>query len=127
MAWHYKYYQNEQSPEDRRLYAEAEREARAAKRGLWADPNPTPPWDFRHGGRGPERQSPPQAVTRPPANQTPDTGQGNLDARVWVNTNSGIYHCAGTRWYGRTKEGTFMTQLEVQQRGNRAAYGSVCR
>jgi len=24
-----------------------EAEARAAKRGLWADPNPTPPWDWR--------------------------------------------------------------------------------
>jgi micrococcal nuclease len=24
-----------------------EEEARAAKRGLWADPNPMPPWDFR--------------------------------------------------------------------------------
>ena len=27
MAWHYKHYENEQSPADRRLYAEAEREA----------------------------------------------------------------------------------------------------
>ena len=52
MAWHYKYYENEQSPADRRLYAEAELEARRARRGLWADPNPTPPWDFRRGKRG---------------------------------------------------------------------------
>jgi endonuclease YncB( thermonuclease family) len=49
MAWHYKYYQNEQSPEDRKQYADAENEARAARRGLWVDANPTPPWDFRHG------------------------------------------------------------------------------
>ncbi len=34
MAWHYKFYENEQLPEDRKTYAEAEREARAAKRGL---------------------------------------------------------------------------------------------
>lgn len=25
-----------------------EAEARAAKRGLWADPHPLPPWEFRH-------------------------------------------------------------------------------
>lgn len=52
LAWHYKYYQDEQSPEDRRLYADAETEARSARRGLWADPGPIPPWDFRRGKRG---------------------------------------------------------------------------
>ena len=28
-----------------------EAEARAAGRGLWADPNPMPPWEWRHRGR----------------------------------------------------------------------------
>jgi len=28
----------------------AEAEARAAKLGLWADANPIPPWEYRHGG-----------------------------------------------------------------------------
>jgi endonuclease YncB( thermonuclease family) len=47
MAWHYKQYQNEQSVEDRSLYAEAEDQARAETRGLWFDVDPTPPWDWR--------------------------------------------------------------------------------
>jgi endonuclease YncB( thermonuclease family) len=47
MAWHYKYYQDEQAPEDRELYAADEIAARAGKIGLWIDPNPVPPWDFR--------------------------------------------------------------------------------
>ena len=47
MAWHYKKYQNEQSQSDRMMYSEAESEARIAKRGLWYDPNPLPPWDYR--------------------------------------------------------------------------------
>ena len=33
-------------PDEREL-AEFEAQARAAKRGLWADPHPTPPWEFR--------------------------------------------------------------------------------
>ena len=49
LAWHYKYYQSEQTPEDRTLYADAEVDARAASRGLWADSHPIPPWDFRRG------------------------------------------------------------------------------
>jgi len=47
MAWHYKYYEDEQTPEDRQLYANVEKEARAERRGLWQDPNPMEPYLFR--------------------------------------------------------------------------------
>jgi endonuclease YncB( thermonuclease family)/methylphosphotriester-DNA--protein-cysteine methyltransferase len=47
LAWHYKKYADEQPPEDRLTYAAAEAEAKAAKRGLWQDPNPTPPSEWR--------------------------------------------------------------------------------
>lgn len=47
MAWHYKKYQNEQSIEDRFIYANAEILARSKKRGLWFDREPTPPWEWR--------------------------------------------------------------------------------
>jgi hypothetical protein len=52
--------------------------------------------------------------------------QGNPNVRVWVNTKSGVYHCPGTRWYGNTKEGEYMTQKQAQASGYRPAYGSVC-
>lgn len=51
---------------------------------------------------------------------------GNPTVKVWVNTNSGVYHCPGTRWYGKTKSGKYMTQREAQSKGNRPAYGAVC-
>lgn len=47
LAWHYKKYQKEQQVEDRAKYAQSEEQAKAAKRGLWAESNPTPPWEFR--------------------------------------------------------------------------------
>jgi len=47
LAWHYKEYQREQSPEDRELYARAEDEAHTARRGLWQDPDPVEPSAFR--------------------------------------------------------------------------------
>lgn len=47
MAWHYKEYEREQSPEDRELYARAEDDARSARRGLWVDASPTEPGEFR--------------------------------------------------------------------------------
>lgn len=47
LAWHFKKYADEQEPKDRVTYAKAEEEARAARLGLWQDPNPEPPGDFR--------------------------------------------------------------------------------
>ena len=50
---------------------------------------------------------------------------GNRNVLVWVNTNSGVYHCPNTRWYGKTKSGKYMTQKEAQAKGYRRAYGIV--
>ncbi|MEK6336511.1 MAG: hypothetical protein AABM67_16410 [Acidobacteriota bacterium] len=51
---------------------------------------------------------------------------GNPNVRVWVNTASNVYHCQGTRWYGATKAGEYMTQKQAQAAGNRPAYGKYC-
>jgi len=51
LAWHYKKYEREQEPSDRVSYAEAEIEARIARRGLWADPESISPWDWRKSRR----------------------------------------------------------------------------
>jgi competence protein ComEA len=40
---------------------------------------------------------------------------------VWVNTATKVYHFEGDRWYGRTKEGKFMTEAEAQKEGYRAS------
>jgi endonuclease YncB( thermonuclease family) len=53
MAWHYKQYEDEQSPADRRVYAAAECTAMKTKIGLWSDPQPVQPQDFRHGTASP--------------------------------------------------------------------------
>jgi endonuclease YncB( thermonuclease family) len=50
LAWHFKRYKAEQSPEDRVLYARAEQEGRSNRRGMWASSKPQmPPWEFRAG------------------------------------------------------------------------------
>lgn len=52
MAWHYKKYANEQSPNDREHYEIAEFNAKIRRLGLWADKNPVPPWEWRHTIKG---------------------------------------------------------------------------
>src|SRR5688572_29320452 len=47
------------------------------------------------------------------------TDRGNPTIKVWVNTDSHVYHCPDTRWYGATKQGKYMTQRQAQAQGNR--------
>jgi len=51
MAWWYRHYANEQPRQDQEAYEAAEFNAKIRRLGLWADKNPTPPWDWRHGNR----------------------------------------------------------------------------
>lgn len=48
LAWHYKKYEKEQPEEERGQYSFAEIEARGKRVGLWSDPKPVPPWEWRH-------------------------------------------------------------------------------
>lgn len=45
-AWHYKRFDSSKA------YSDAESDARRAKLGLWRDPNPIPPEEFRKAGKG---------------------------------------------------------------------------
>ncbi len=46
MAWYFKRYEAEQSAEDRRTYAQAEKDARAKRVGLWQE-EALAPWEWR--------------------------------------------------------------------------------
>lgn len=51
MAWWYRHYSGDQPSEDRGRYEAAERAAQTGRRGLWIDPDPQPPWEFRRAKR----------------------------------------------------------------------------
>ena len=60
-------------------------------------------------GAAPEKTKPAQVEARTP----PTAGM------VWVNTQSKVFHREGDRWYGKTKEGTFMTEADALKAGYR--------
>ena len=41
------------------------------------------------------------------------------DTVVWLNTNSGVYHEKGMRWYGNTKAGAYVCKSEADTAGDR--------
>jgi hypothetical protein len=47
--------------------------------------------------------------------------------KVWVDTAYGFYHCPDSKWYGKTKQGVYMSQKQARDRSYRPAYGVACK
>jgi len=45
---------------------------------------------------------------------------------VWAISSSKTYHCPGSRWYGKTEEGKYMSECEAIRTGFRPAFGRDC-
>jgi hypothetical protein len=59
----------------------------------------------------------------PAAEAAPGGGPG----MVWVNTPTKVYHCTGDRWYGKTKQGSYMTESAAVAAGARPDHGKACK
>lgn len=71
------------------------------------------------------------ATTAPTTQTTPTTSSaaaaaGGGAGKVWVNSRSKTFHCQGDRFYGKTKEGAYMTEAEAKAKGAHADHGKAC-
>ena len=58
------------------------------------------------------------------AAKTPAAGGG--PGMVWVNTSSNVYHCYGSKNYGTTKAGKYMSEADAKAAGAHADHGQAC-
>jgi endonuclease YncB( thermonuclease family) len=84
-AWHYREYNDEER------FAKLEVEAREAKRGLWEDPKPLAPWEFR-------------------ARQKRDKGEPAT--QFWLNTSSNVRHNQNCEHFRKSSRGRICSPNE---------------
>ncbi len=71
--------------------------------------------------------SKPTARQGPAAAAAAKTAQpGGGPGMVWVNTKSNVYHCYGTTYYGKTKEGSYMSEPDARAKGAHGVSGKSC-
>lgn len=82
-----------------------------------------PPSDSSANSNSAKSNSAAQTPAKPapkPAAQ-PQTPPANGAGIVWVNTESRVYHKPGSRYYGKTKKGKYMTEADARKAGYRPA------
>ena len=76
---------------------------------------PTPPSTQAAPAKG-------AATPKPQVQQAPGGGPD----KVWVNNKTNVYHCPSDRYYGKTKDGKYMTEPDAKKAGAHGARNETC-
>jgi micrococcal nuclease len=112
LAWWYRQYSKDVS------LGALEQEARQAKRGLWADLNPIPPWEIRHPKQG-RTPSAPGSLSSEPGEKP-----GTTPMAIIGNRHSHVYHRPDCPNYTSTAPKNrvlFTSEAEAEAAGYRRA------
>lgn len=93
-----------------------EQAARQAKKGLWSDPKPVPPWEYRKAQRAPKNPPPPVSIPR--------DAEGRFSTGIIGNQDSHLYHrpdCPSYEQIASENRVEFASETEAEAAGYRLA------
>ncbi|MFZ3216130.1 MAG: helix-hairpin-helix domain-containing protein [Candidatus Acidiferrales bacterium] len=100
--------------------ASKRRSSSTAAADVPAPSSPAPTSSAAPAAPAPAASAPPAAPAAT-AKSAPQAQPPPGNGMVWVNLDSGVYHKEGTRYYGKTKNGKYMSEADALKAGYRAA------
>jgi hypothetical protein len=80
----------------------------------------------KSGAAAPTSSAPMSATPAPTKSASAAPAAGGGAGKVWVNTDSKVYHCEKDSMYGKTKQGEYMTEAQAKASGARPSRGKEC-